>query len=295
MALYDSKQHRSLAFLYGQDPGVLCLSTVAQVLWLLGYPDQAVKRSHEALTLAQDLSHPFSLVIAFGFGACWLHQYRREEQLVQRRAEVVIALSNERGFAYHLVWGTVLRAWALIEQGQVVEESLAQMLQGLATFQTMGVEGVRLYLLTLLAEAYGKAGQAEKGLTALTEALDLVNRTGERVYEAELYRLKGTLTLKQFGVGSSEFGVANPQPLTPNPQAEAEAEACFLKAVAIARQQEAKSLELRAATSLAYLWQRQGKQHAARNTLSEIYSWFTEGFDTVDLREAKALLRELSY
>jgi predicted ATPase len=157
----------------------------------------------------------------------------------------------------------------------------------------MGVEGVRLYLLTLLAEAYGKAGQAEKGLTALTEALDLVNRTGERVYEAELYRLKGTLTLKQFGVGSSEFGVANPQPLTPNPQAEAEAEACFQKALEIARRQQAKSLELRAATSLARLWKEQGKKEEARQLLAEIYNWFTEGFDTADLQEAKALLEEL--
>jgi predicted ATPase len=264
MALYDSTQHRPLAFLYGQDPGVLCLSTVAQVLWLLGYPDQALKRSHEALTLAQDLSHPFSLVIAFSFGACWLHQYRREEQLVQERAEVVIALSNEQGFAYHLVWGTVLRAWALIEQGQVVEESLAQMLQGLATFQTMGVEGVRLYLLTLLAEAYGKAGQAEKGLTALTEALDLVNRTGERVYEAELYRLKGELLRmeeREKG-GKGEAHSHSPAP----PFSSSSPEECFWKAIDIARRQQAKSLELRATTSLATTRQApRSTQHVVRH------------------------------
>jgi hypothetical protein len=128
----------------------------------------------------------------------------------------------------------------------------------------------------------------------LAESLAAVNKTGERYYEAELYRLKGKLTLKKLPVASCQLSVNNPQSLIPNSQAEAEAEACFWKAIEIARKQQAKSLELRATMSLARLWQQQGEQHAARNTLSEIYRWFTEGFDTADLKDAKVLLEELS-
>jgi len=144
--------------------------------------------------------------------------------------------------------------------------------------------------------------QREEGLTVLTEALALVDKTGERMYEAGLYRLKGELTLQQFNVQGSTFKVANLRPLTPNtqhltpsPQAKAEAEACFHKAIAIARHQKAKSLELRAVMSLSRLWQQQGKRQQAHQMLGEIYDWFTEGFDTQDLQEAKALLEELSH
>jgi hypothetical protein len=147
-------------------------------------------------------------------------------------------------------------------------------------------------MLALLAEAYGRVGQTEEGLRALAEALVAVAKTGECFYEAELYRLKGELMLKQFGVWSPEFGVTNPQFPTPNPQTEAEA--CFQKAVEIARRQQAKSLELRAVMSLSRLWQSQGKKEEARRMLAEIYGWFTEGFDTTDLKKAKALLEELT-
>jgi predicted ATPase len=150
------------------------------------------------------------------------------------------------------------------------------------------------HFLALLAEAYGKVGKAGEGLTALAEALTVADKTGERFYEAELYRLKGQLTLQRLNVQGSTFNVANPQSLTPNPQAEAEAEACFLKAIEIARHQQAKSLELRAVMSLSRLWQRQGKKEEARRMLAEVYDWFTEGFDTADLQEAKALLEELT-
>ena len=148
------------------------------------------------------------------------------------------------------------------------------------------------YFLALLAEAYGKTGQVEKGLAALAEGLAVVDRTAQRGLEAALYRLKGQLTLQQFKVQSSKFKVDNPQSAFRNPQSEAEA--CFLKAIEIAQKQQAKSWELRATTSLARLWQQQGKQHEARNTLSEIYHWFTEGFDTRDLQDAKVLLDELA-
>ncbi len=147
--------------------------------------------------------------------------------------------------------------------------------------------------LALLAEAYGKAGQVEEGLTVLAEALAAVDKNGERMYEAELYRLKGELSL-QSGVRSPKSEITSPQHPAPSSQAEAEAESCFLKAVEIARQQQAKLLELRAVMSLSRLWQQQGKKAEARQMLVEIYGWFTEGFDTKDLQEAKALLEELA-
>jgi predicted ATPase len=197
----------------------------------------------------------------------------------------------------------MIRGWALVERGQ--EKGLVQIRQGLAVWGATGAEMSRLYFLILLAEAYGKVGQVEEGLSTLSEALTLVNRTGERFYEAELYRLKGTLTLQQenqnqkskgkrqkkSSVVSPQLSVPNTQSLTPSTS---EAEECFHKAIEVARQQQAKSLELCATTSLARLWQSQGKQQEAHHMLAEVYGWFTEGFDTKDLQEAKALLEELS-
>ena len=145
--------------------------------------------------------------------------------------------------------------------------------------------------LAWLAAGYGGAGQAEDGLTAVAEALRLVDKNDERFYEAELYRLKGELTLQKLSVASSQLSVTKPQAPPPTPQVEAEE--CFLKAIDIAREQQAKSLELRAATNLARLWQQQGKQAEARALLAPVYQWFTEGFDTADLQDAKALLEEL--
>jgi predicted ATPase len=175
--------------------------------------------------------------------------------------------------------GTVLRGWALVEQGQR-EEGVPEMRQGMDALRAIGSEIERPCFLALLAEVYRKEGQIEDGITALVEALAMVDKTGERFYEAELYRLKGKLTLQQSGVQSLESRVR-------------EAEGCFLKAIEIAQKQQAKSLELRAAMSLARLWQQQGKRTEAHRLLSEVYSWFTEGFDTKDLQEAKALVAEL--
>jgi TOMM system kinase/cyclase fusion protein len=287
IALYDSQQHRGHAFRYGQDPGVFCRGYAAVTLWWLGYPDQALQRSHEALTLAQELAHPFSLAYALVFAA-WLHQLRRDEHLTHERAEAILALAAEQGFAILVAWGTFLRGWALAErspepgagQGQR-EEGIVQMQQGMAAFRATGAEANRPYFLALVAEAAAKVGQIEEGLTLLAEALAVTNDKGERRWEAELYRLKGELLL-QSGVRGPESGVSTPH--------SAEVEACFRRALDIARQQQAKSLELRAAMSLSRLWQRQGKRAAAHQLLAEVYHWFTEGFDTPDLQEAKALL-----
>ncbi len=290
IALHDPQQHRSLAFVHGIDPGVQCRNFAAHALWVLGYPEQALQRSPEALTLARELAHLPSQAIALNFASIF-HQLRREEQLSQERAEAVIALSIEHGFALFLAFGTVLRGWALTEQGQR-EEGIAQMHQGLIAMQASGRELGLPHCLALLAEAHGKVGQAEEGLTVLAEALALVDKNGECYYEAELYRLKGELTLQRFNVQGSKFKVEDS--LKSSVQSlESEAEEYFLKAIEIARKQQAKSWELRASTSLARLWQQQGKKDEARQMLAEIYGWFTEGFDTKDLQEAKALLEEL--
>jgi predicted ATPase len=299
IALYDLQQHRSHAFLYGLDPGMICLSIAAWALWVLGYPDQALKRSHEALTLARELSHPLSLAFALLF-ASLLRQLHREGRLALEQAEAVITLSTDQGFPQWLSMGTILRGWALAEQSQE-EEGIAQLRQGIAANRAVG-SGIQFtYYLALLAEAYGKVGQVEEGLSVLAEALAVVEKTGERWYEAELYRLKGTLTLQsQTSLGQvsnkSKASQGKSEVLdaqSPTSKAHAEVKACFLKAIEIARRQQAKSLELRATVSLAHLWQQQGKQTEAHQMLSEVYNWFTEGFDTKDLQEAKALLKEL--
>jgi class 3 adenylate cyclase/predicted ATPase len=297
MVLYTPQQRHSLTFLYGFDPGVDALAHAAPCLWYLGYPTQALKRSREALTLAQEPLHSYSLAHALNLAA-WLHQFRREEQLTQERAERAMVLSDEQGFAWELAWGTTLRSWVLAERGQR-EEGIAQMRQGMAAVRATGGELGRPYFLALLAEVYGKGGQTEEGLSMVAEALDAVDSSGERFYEAELYRLKGQLTLQQEARGwrretsPPSFLASSPKPQVSEEVAR-EAEECFLKAIASARRQQAKSLELRAIMNLARLWQQQGKRDAACQMLAEIYGWFTEGFDTKDLQEAKTLLEELT-
>jgi class 3 adenylate cyclase/tetratricopeptide (TPR) repeat protein len=249
----------------GQDPRVLPLGYMAQTLWRLGYPAQALAWSHEMLTLTQELQYVISLARALHY-ATLLHQLRREVRATQERAEAALALSTEHGFAQW--WGDVTfqRGWALAAQGQH-EEGIAQMQQGLAAKRATGsVLGLSEYLVRL-AEVYGGIGQAGAGLPLLAEVLAHVDTTGERHFAAEVYRIKGDLLLRQ----------AVPEA----PQAEA----CF---------QQARSWELRAAMSLSRLWQQQGKRDEARELLAPIYGWFTEGFDTADLQEARALLDELS-
>jgi predicted ATPase len=282
IALYDRQQHHPHAFRYGQDPGVICHAYAALTLWWLGYPEQALRRSQQAVTLARELAHPFSLGIALVFAA-WLHLLRRDGVLTQEWAEAAIALAFEHGFPVLLAQGTIYRGWALAEryaepaagQGQR-EEGITQMQQGLAAWQATGAKVFRPYGLALLAEASAKLARYETGLTLLAEAMGMANDTEERRWDAELYRLKGELLRAR----------ATEQ--------DTEAETCFRLALDIARHQQAKSWELRAATSLARLWQRQGKKEEAQRMLGEIYGWFTEGFDTADLKEAKALMAELS-
>jgi predicted ATPase/class 3 adenylate cyclase len=297
IALHDSKKHQFHAFHYGIDPGERCRSFAARALWYLGYPDQALKRNQEALTLARESSDPFNLSVVLYFAAV-LHQLRQDVHLTQERAEAVVTISSERGFAMFLAQGTTLHGWVLAEQGQG-EEGIAQMRQGLAAQRATGGELGRPYYAALLAETYQKVGQAEEGLPVLAEALATVDKSGERRHEAELYRIKGELTLQQESQKSKVKAqkskvLPNPQSQILNPSSQGEAEAYFLKAIDIAQKQQAKSLELRAVMSLARLWRQQDKQTEAHEMLSEIYNWFTEGFDTKDLQEAKAFLAELA-
>jgi predicted ATPase/class 3 adenylate cyclase len=273
LALCHAQVGRSLAFSDSTDPEVFCLTQLSWALWMLGYSEQALTRSRQACALAQKLAHPYSLTYALVFASA-LSMFRREAQRVQEQAEAAIALAREQGFARWLAVGMGWRGWALAEQG-AVQDGLAQLRQA----PTVGLSQQPLRL----AEVYGKAGQPEQGLRVLTETLAAVSSNGERRFEAELYRLRGELLLMQ-SAGTRGSRTA---------QAEVEAETCFRRAIEVARLQQAKAFELRAAMSLSRLWQRQGQRHAARDTLAMVYGWFTEGFDTPDLQEAKALLEAL--
>jgi len=192
-----------------------------------------------------------------------------------------MTLSTELGFPIYSAWGSVLQGWALGEQGH--HESGRELLQkGLSLLQESGFVRWVPFYLGFLAELYGKSGRVEEGLSVVSEAHGISTKRGARWCEAELYRLKGELTLQ-----------AKVQDL--KSKVEEKAEECFHKAIEVARQQEAKSWELRAVMSLSRLWQQQGKRKEAHETLAEIYGWFTEGFDTKDLQEAKALIEELSH
>jgi len=274
LALYDSQQHRASAWLYGEDTGVLCHNFAAVALWCLGYPEQGLTQSQQAVTLARQIAHPFSLAFALSFAAVF-HQLRREVRATQEPAESALSVAQEQGFPLLRARGVALRGWTLAHQGEA-KEGIVQIEQGLRAFRATGAEILRPYYLALLAEAHGTIGEPEIGLTILTEALTLAETTGERWYESEIYRLKGELLLQQHSDNDTEAGN------------------CFQKALDIARNQQAKSFELRAATSLARLWQRQGKRQEAHDLLASVYNWFTEGFDTADLQEAKALLDALA-
>ena len=276
IALYDPKEHHGLSTRAGfpGDLGVFCRCFAAHTLWHLGYPDQALQRIDQALTLAQELAHPFSRALALAYAAMH-YQFRREEHRAHEAAEAAVALCREHGFPYYLAWGTIMQGWALTAMRQG-EEGMAQMRRGMAAMRTTGAQLRGPYYLALLAEACGQTGQAEAGLTMLAEGLSEARQPGECWHEAELHRLRGELLLLR-------------DPHT----SDTEVEQCFHRAIGLARQQQARSLELRAAISLARLWQHEGNQVAAYDLLAPIYDWFTEGFDTADLQDAKALLDEL--
>jgi adenylate cyclase len=273
IAFYNPEQHhRSFVSLRGSDAGLSALAYGACCLWSLGYPEQALKQSQEALALARELGHPFSLIDVLCFAGCVFNAMRRDTQALDAHAEELHRLATEMLPGW-LGQVTRFRGEALAKLGHL-EVGIAQMRTDLALQRPVVERCYQSETLGSLAEAQANAGQPEDDLSTVAEALAFVEETDERYCEAELYRLQAELPLMQGD--------------------EAEAEASLHKAIDVARRQQAKSWELRATTSLARLWQEQGRVDEARLLLAEIYVWFTEGFDTRDLQEAKALLEELS-
>jgi class 3 adenylate cyclase/predicted ATPase len=273
IALYDPEQHRALAFRYGVDLGAWSLSYTAWTLWQLGHPEASLQRMNEALVLARRLGHPLSLVATLGYAAM-LHYFRREGAAVKELADATIKLAGEQGFPQFMAMALPTRGWALAGQGQV-QEGIAQIEKGMAAMQDAGAALDRPRMLAALGEVQGRSGHLEEGLTALAEGIATAQRTEETWWEVELHRLQGELLSRK---------QSPPE----------EAEACFRQALETAHLQQARALELRAAVSLSRSWWGRGRQSEARELLAEIYARFTEGFDTVDLQAARALLQEMS-
>jgi DNA-binding winged helix-turn-helix (wHTH) protein/predicted ATPase len=267
---YDAAQHSRYVQLYRLDPGIHSQSEMVRLLWLLGFPDQARRNIEDTLTRA--LSSPLSLAF-FQMFAAFVYQGLREPEKAREIGAACIALCDEHGIQAERAWVMCPYGWALAELGEV-EEGIEAIRNGLDTQHSIGVEVARPQSLAILAEALWHAGRTEEALQVVEDGLAVSNRNGERYYDAELWRLRGELL--------------NLQSKT------AESECCYHKAIEIARQQAAKSLELRACTSLARLWQKQGKRGKAQQLLAETYAWFTEGFDTADPKDAASLLAELS-
>jgi predicted ATPase len=271
LALYDPISHHSVIHRTGDDPHVVSLAFLAIVFFCLGFPDQAMARSTAAIAAARTLAHPPSLAVSLNAAARLFALVGDNAALEQRVAEL-ISLATEQGFPHWRGVGTIYRGWLQANDGNVTR-GLCLLRSGAATHRSTGAESLRPYHIALLASAHEIAGQIEAAATQLDDALQIVERTGERWFEAELNRHKGRLMLRQ---GHSEA-----------------AEELYRKGLSIARQQEAKLWELRAAVSLARLRRDQGRRAEARDLLAPVYGWFTEGFATQDLKEAKALLDDL--
>jgi predicted ATPase/class 3 adenylate cyclase len=273
LAVYDPERHRSLASIYAYDPRLAGLAGLAFALFQLGYPEQAVARCREAVDDAERLSHPAGLAYTL-YHACMLDQIRGDVPCVRQRAAELSALSAEHGFAQWQAAGVAFDGWAIAERGRAAQ-GIVRIEDGLDAYRATGAALFVPYFLTLLGTTHGAAGGAAEGLRLLAEALDVANGSGEHWFEPESHRLKGEL----LRLPGRDRGTT---------------EACFLRAMTIAREQNAKLWELRAARSLARLWAGQGRRAESHDLLASVYGWFTEGFDTVDLKDAKALLDELA-
>jgi adenylate cyclase len=275
LATYAVEHDRAVTPYYSEDRGVVLQCQLALLCWAQSKPGQAQHHLHAALQLAQALARPLSLVRVWS-AAARLHHWRREWAQMLAAAETVVGLGAAHGFPYWVVVGTLSQGGALVAIGQA-EEGLGQLQHALTRFRAWGAEIALPYWLALLAEAHSACGQVADGLRVLAEAFAVAEKTGQQSYAAELYRLKGDLLL-HMEQGSER----------------AEAASCLQQAIALARQQQAKSFELRAVLSLSRLWQQHGNRDAARQQLTAVYGEFTAGVDTADLQDARVLLDVLA-
>jgi predicted ATPase len=273
--LYISQPKNSRILIPGrEDPCGVCYSHGAEVLWILGHPEQAIQSINKAIDLAQELSHVFTTAFVI-WTAAFVYLMLREAKNAQAYGEKAVAITEEHEFGLWIAMSKAYLGSAMATQGRG-EEGIPMICQGIEACQQAGTEVTLSHMLVLLSDAYGKKGEIKKGLASLSEAQTVIEKTGAGFYEAELYRIRGELL--QMQDVPDENG----------------AESSFRKAVDVAHHRQAKSLELRASVSLSRLWKKQEKKEEARELLAKIYGWFTEGFDTPDLKEAKALLDELS-
>lgn len=275
LAIYDAEKHRSHKSRFGgHDPGVCALVHGAMTLWAEGYPDQSVVYKLKAIDLAEKISQPLSTAIAFGMGA-FIHQHRGEVIDVLDLSQKTQRMCSEKGIPQYEGVAHILHGWAVASSGES-NNGITEMLRGLEIFSKTGSALRRSYYLTLLAEAYENSSQIAKALETIEYAHQAVELVGEQWWRAEVQRVWGNLRLAC------------------SPENSGEAEGYFMRAIEVARAQNAKSFELRAATSLAHLWVKHDRGEEARNLLNPVYEWFTEGFETADLRNAKQMIETLS-
>jgi predicted ATPase len=270
---YRPEEHRDSAFHYGQDIGVSAFVCLSWALWHCGYPDQSARGADRALAYSRELGHAHTLAYALqqaGMAAV----FARDIATVCARSNDCVALASEHGFAALAAQGRILQGWADAQRGEPTA-GIARIRDSLAAYEATGGRLSKPIFLTLLAEALALAGKIEEALATLDDALARAAVSGAKGWDAEIHRLRGELTAR----------LPHPDP--------AKAEDSFRTALAIAREQGTRGYELRAATSLGGLWRDQGRPAAARDLLAPVYGWFTEGFDTPDLKEANALLQEL--
>ncbi|MBV9815499.1 MAG: hypothetical protein JO229_07080 [Alphaproteobacteria bacterium] len=273
-SLYRPEEHRDSAFHYGQDIGVIAFVMLSWALWHRGYPDQSARAVHRALALSRELGHAHTLAVALAH-AGMAAVFARDVATACTCANNCVTLANEHGFAFWAAYGRILQGWADAQRGEAMT-GISLIRDGLAATETTGARALTSFYLALLAEALAFAGKIEEALATLDDASAKAAASGEKVGSAEIHRLRGELTGR----------LPHPDP--------AKAEESFRTALAIAREQGTRGYELRAATSLARLWRERGRRGEARDLLAPLYGSFTEGFDTPDLTETKALLNQLA-
>lgn len=275
LSLYDPSRHSALAYASGQDSGVACLAHGAWALWFLGYPGQARQWIRDALTLAGKVAHPASKAAAANIAA-WLYQLLRDQEAAQEQADAAVALSTEHELEFWRAKGVMSQGWALMGTERL-DEGIKRLRTGLAALRATGAKIMMPYFLSRLAQAYADTDRIKEALSVLAESQAVLEETGERWWQAEVYRLQGELLFRRSGAAPVDE----------------RAEEYFRRALQTAREQRAKSLELRAIMSLSRLLQKRGERSEARQMLGGIYNWFTEGFDTPDLMDARALIEQI--